>query len=126
MITPSPTLYARLPAKSAHGDISSPRLVTACRTMAPSTLRGEKFPAAAPCTTINPISRRSISQRSARRIEIGASSATPAEPIAPAIAGAAATPKTTHGIKGRRPRASRIDPSTIRATVPLRSAIAKR
>jgi len=94
--------------------------------MTPSTLRGEKFPAAAPCTSINPISRRSIAHRSARRIEIGASSATPAEPIAPAIAGAAATAKTTHGINGRRPRASLIDPSTIRATVPLRSAIAKR
>ncbi len=57
---------------------------------------------------------------------MGASSATPADPIAPAIAGAAATANTTQGITRRRPRASRTEPSTMRASVPLRSATAKR
>ena len=42
------------------------------------------------------------------------------------MAGVAATAKTTHGTSDRRPRARRTDSSTIRATVPLRSAIAKR
>ena len=62
-----------------------------------------------------------MSYRSARRIESGASSATPADPSAPAIAGSEATTNTTQGISARRSLTRPAAPSTMRSTVPLLS-----
>ena len=94
--------------------------------MAPRTFNGEKFPAAAPWTTMRPIIRRSISHRSPSRIASGASSATPVDPSAPAIAGSAAMMNTTQGTSDRRPPTAETDLSTIQVTVPFCTAIPNR
>ena len=67
-----------------------------------------------------------MSYRSASRIESGASSATPADPSAPAIAGSDATTNTTHGIERPPPLHHSAAPSTIRSTVPFAAATPKR
>jgi hypothetical protein len=119
-------LYATFPRKSVPAGVSRPPRASACVTTPLNTFKGEKLPAAAPCTTIRPTIRRSRLYARASRNAIGARRATPADPSAPAMAGSAATTKTIHGTSARRPSTSRAAASTVRSTVPLLVAIAKR
>ena len=89
-------------------------------------LIGEKPPACAPWITIMPISRALILYRLAKVSAMGAMIATAAGPSAPRAVSTAVMPNITHGMNATRPRTSCRAPRTIRSTVPLFCAIAKR
>ena len=89
-------------------------------------LIGEKPPACAPCTTNMAISNGLILCRPAKPSAIGPMMAQAAGLAAPIAVSSAVTANIAQGISATRPRTARTAPRTMRSTVPLFFAIAKR
>jgi hypothetical protein len=110
--------------KSVVGLLGRPLLSMVSLTNAPYTLIGENAPPSAPCTTIMPISSMFTPYRRANGRASGATIATANN--APIADNSIVMKKKIHGTNASRPRTSRMHHCTMRSTVPLFCASAKR